>query len=163
MAEFGIDCEMCGEHFVAKAAHARYCPKCKRKINCETSKKLNKTWREPTKAMEPAKEPAYKGFVPAKCPDDCLYWQKISGDMPMCGYFLITGELRGCEPGPGCKRYVQLKNRTRHRGITWDVARGYEMWLKGSSDAEIAKAIHTKPENVKAYRLRVWEKENEKP
>lgn len=100
-------------------------------------------------------------FKQAKCPEDCIYVQQISGGMRMCGYFLQTDELRGCDPGLGCNKYVgkneDLKN-AKHRKTTWDVVNGKKLWEAGWKDKMIAQVMRVKPEAVKAYRRRVWEK-----
>lgn len=160
MAEFGIECDMCGGHFIAKAKQAKYCPACKKNRKRDDNKRYKLSYRERIKAQAIAKKKP--GFVPAKCPDDCLYWQKVSTDVPMCGYFLITGELRGCDPGKGCKRYVGLnadEKAARHRRVKWDVVTGKKLWEAGWKDSMIAKVMRVKPDTIKAYRLRVWEAE----
>ena len=104
-------------------------------------------------------------FKPAKCPEDCMYLQSTHGGaMQMCGYLLITNQLRGCDPGKNCKRYVGLNDdlkHAKHRRVKWDVVKGKEMWLKGCNDSQIAREVNVKRDTVKAYRLRVWEKEKE--
>lgn len=102
-------------------------------------------------------------FKPVKCPEDCYYLQTANGgSVQVCGYLFITHEMRGCDPGFGCKRYVgkneDLKN-ARHRKTTWDVVKGKEMWKAGYKDSQISKALKVKPDTVRAYRRRVWEKE----
>ena len=175
MAEFDIVCQDCGEHFKAVSKLARYCRVCRNKRNNESKKKsLIKRYlkerclmpekpKQPElpKQKEPAKKPQYS-FKPAKCPADCWYRQTISGSVPLCGYVLIEDELRGCDPGPGCKRYVgRNKNleQTKHRKVTWDVDGGKKLWQAGWKDNMIAKVLRTRPENVRSYRVRVWEKE----
>lgn len=160
MAEFNIECDMCGEHFIAKAKQARYCPECKKNRKRDDRKRYKLAYRERIKAKTLAKKKP--GFVPAKCPDDCLYLQMFESKRCMCGYFLITGELRGCDPGPGCKRYVGLnadEKAAKHRRVKWDVVTGKKLWEAGWKDSMIAKVMRVKPDTIKAYRLRVWEAE----
>ena len=162
MAEFDIECRMCGEHFVAKGKSARFCVECNKQRKREKSKEWKQTYRERIKGYVPAKKPERKGFVPAKCPDDCLYLQMVETKRCMCGFFLIIGELRGCDPGFGCKRYVGLnadEKAARHRKVKWDVVTGKKLWEAGWKDSMIAKVMRVKPDTIKAYRLRVWEAE----
>ena len=167
MAEYDIECRICGKHFVANWYNTLFCPECNRERRKEQKKKLseynakhNRTWKEPTKPKESGKKHT-QGFVPAKCPEDCVYIKRIHGD-PMCGYLEITDELRGCDPGIGCKRYVG-KNEdlkaARHRKTTWDVVNGKKLWQAGWKDSMIAKVMRVSPDAVRSYRRRVWEKE----
>ena len=175
MAEFDIVCQDCGEHFTAVSKLARYCRVCRNKRNNESKKRslINRALKDrylmPEKPKqpelpkmpkkEPAKKPQYS-FKPAACPQDCVYLQLFGGKRQLCGYLLTTDEVRGCDPGPGCKRYVSMKSGPKHRRAKWDVDRGKQMWLEGRTDLEIAKELHVRSRAVKAYRLRVWEKEN---
>lgn len=43
-------------------------------------------------------------FTPKKCPPGCVYAMH-DGNIRYCGYILITGHMRDCEPGYGCIRY----------------------------------------------------------
>ena len=162
MAEVDIECQMCGEHFVAKGSNALYCPKCKRKNDSKRKKTENQTWREITKLNRPLQKPVY-GFVPAKCPDDCVYYQTLNGSTPMCGYFLKTDELRGCDPGLGCNKYVGLNEdlkTAKHRKTTWDVVNGKKLWEAGWKDSMIAQVMRVKTDTVRSYRKRVWQKQD---
>lgn len=100
------------------------------------------------------------GFEPAKCPEDCVFRQMLNGGgTPMCGYFLMTNELRGCDPGKGCKRYVgrhtQYKSFRRKAPI-WDVEIGRKLWAEGHSDSYIAKKMGVSRDTVAGYRKRNW-------
>ena len=105
------------------------------------------------------------GFVPAKCPDDCVYRTSINGNLSMCGYLHITGELRGCDPGPGCKRYAGRKNHHdiyRTKKPTWDVETGRKMWAGGYTDAQIGMKLGVSRDTVAGYRARNWGERNRK-
>lgn len=98
-------------------------------------------------------------FTPAICPEDCVYLTSINGNLPMCGYLHITGELRGCDPGPGCKRYAGKPNRHdrfRTKKPTWDVETGRKMWAGGYTDAQIGKKLGVSRDTVARYRERNW-------
>lgn len=154
--------KMCQECAVRPAAskNSKYCPECRVKVQKSAFHKYEREAAKQRQEMR-AKKPVY-GFKPAKCPDDCIYLQRISGEIPMCGYFLKTDELRGCDPGIGCNRYVGLNEdmkNAKHRKTTWDVVNGKKLWEAGWKDSLIAKVMRVKPDTVKAYRLRVWEAE----
>jgi hypothetical protein len=75
----------------------------------------------------------------------------------MCGYLGYTGELRGCDPGPGCKRYLKWRNHhNRGKAPTWDVETGRKMWSEGYSDSYIGKKLGVSRETVAEYRRRNW-------
>ena len=102
-------------------------------------------------------------FQPVKCPENCWYLQRINGYDPMCGYFLTTDTVRGCDPGPGCKRYIPRVDKVRgykSKRMTWDAEKGRKLWEEGYTDAQIAKAVCTRIENVTAFRRRRWGKRN---
>ena len=108
-------------------------------------------------------ETKYQGFKPAICPDDCIYLQTVNGNELMCGYMLMTDELRGCDPGYGCKRYVGKLEKLRGYKKSkpkWDVDQGKRMWLAGCSDGKIAKAMAVSRGTVRQYRRRKWEVDN---
>lgn len=105
-------CQECGTLFTA-GSKAKYCPECKKQKQREVKETENRTWKDMTRAKKSEKKSTH-GFVPAKCPEDCVYIQKIHGN-PMCGYLDKTGELRGCDPGPGCKCYVSMRGMRKHR------------------------------------------------
>lgn len=166
MDQFEKVCLVCGVQFLAQGRKTRYCPSCKLEKCREAGRKnknrpYHKTEREAAKQREQLKAKKTPGFKPAKCPEDCIYIQRIHGN-PMCGYLEITDELRGCDPGIGCKRYVG-KNEdlkaARHRKVTWDVTTGKKLWEAGWKDSMIAKVMRVSPDAVKSYRRRVWEKE----
>ena len=99
------------------------------------------------------------GFEPVKCPEDCWYRQTVNGNTPMCGYLFMTGQMRGCDPGPECRRYISTNPRfreRRHRGPTWDVEKGRRMWEAGCTDGQIAKELGVRRETVWEYRRRNW-------
>ena len=101
-------------------------------------------------------------FEPAECPEDCAFRRTINGWLPMCGYLHTTGEIRGCDPGPGCTRYSiirpQIHTQDKHKGKdpTWDVATGRKMWSEGYTDAQIGKMLGVSRQTVAAYRTRKW-------
>ncbi len=101
-------------------------------------------------------------FEPKKCREDCVY-QVVCGDgVKMCTYIFQKHEMRGCDPGPGCTRYAkQKKKNCGHKKATWDVAEGKRMWERGCTDRQIGEALGAKPETVRGYRRRVWEKEGQ--
>lgn len=152
-------CQKCGVR-PAASKKAKYCPECRRKVQ---KAPYHKADRDAAKQREQLKAKKTPGFKPAKCPEDCVYIQRIHGN-PMCGYLDITGELRGCDPGIGCRRYVG-KNEdlkaARHRKVTWDVTTGKKLWEAGWKDSMIAKVLRTSPDAVRSYRKRVWEKKAE--
>ena len=97
------------------------------------------------------------GFKPAKCPEDCAFRIVVNGGhLPMCGYLGYTGELRGCDPGPGCKRYLKWRTQRRGKAATWDVETGRKMWTEGYCDSHIAKKLGVSRETVAEYRRRNW-------
>lgn len=99
-------------------------------------------------------------FTPKKCPPDCIYVHMVNGNLQTCGYIFQAHQMRGCDPGPGCKRYVGSKaKRNKLRRATWDAAKGKRMWLDGCSDGQIARALGAKRDTVASYRRRVWEME----
>lgn len=162
MAEYKKVCVDCGVKFTARGNSAQYCQACRKKRQNESWKKASALNKSVIQAQQAANKPQYS-FKPAKCPVDCWYRQTISGGVPLCGYVLVEGELRGCDPGPGCKRYVgKNKNleQTKHRRVTWDVDGGKKLWQAGWKDNLIAKALGIRREAVRSYRVRVWEKEN---
>ena len=172
MAEFHKACKDCGVHFVAGSYNAQYCPKCRQNRRKETQKKCRKRLHREEKERSAQKQPEPKpqqkkqqySFQPRKCPEDCVYLRTIEGERKMCGYLFATGEMRGCDPGLGCNKYVgkreDLKN-ARHRKVTWDVVNGKKLWQAGWKDSMIAKVMRVKTDTVKAYRIRVWEKEKQ--
>lgn len=44
----------------------------------------------------------------------------------------------------------------RTRPVTWDTAYGFELYMKGCSDNEIAEKVGTKPQNVGFWRRKHW-------
>lgn len=154
-------CQECGVLFMA-GKNAKYCPKCRVLVSKgayhNSERAAAKRREQQRKEMLAKKKP---GFKPAKCPEDCIYLQRASGII-MCGYFLTTDELRGCDPGLGCKKYVgkneDLKS-AKHRKVTWDVVNGKKLWEAGWKDSMIAKVMRVKPDTVRSYRKRVWEAE----
>lgn len=99
------------------------------------------------------------GFEPVECPPDCYFGQTLD-NLPCCGYFILTGNIRGCDPGPGCRRYrpATVKKCTR-KAPKWDTEKGREMWLDKKSDGEIAKALGVTRTAVGFYRRNHWQKE----
>ena len=98
-------------------------------------------------------------FVPAVCPDDCVYRATVNGQLPSCNYVFVKGELRGCDPGPGCKRYLSKHGHREPRkgkAPTWDVETGKKMYDAGYTDNEIGKALGVKRETVREYGRRNW-------
>ena len=95
-----------------------------------------------------------------KCPEDCVYRKLINGShWPTCEYLLMANEMRGCEPGPGCKRYVGQVDRIRgykHRKPIWDVEAGKKLWEEGYTDGQIASTLGAKRQTVSEYRKRNW-------
>lgn len=66
--------------------------------------------------LPPAKS-APAGFQPAKCPLDCRYlmaYQHNQDYSHHCGYILMTGRSRGCDPGRGCTRYKTKRRNKRN-------------------------------------------------
>ena len=103
----------------------------------------------------------HKGFVPAKCPPNCIYEGRVHSD-PFCSYLFITGHVRGCDPGLGCNRYIDKREdlkAARRRKTTWDVVSGKKLWQAGWKDSMIARVLRVKPDTVRSYRKNVWEKE----
>lgn len=96
-------------------------------------------------------------FKPKKCPEDCAFQQKINGNERCCGYLEIRGQMRGCEPGPECKKYIPNRSG-RRKGPKWDTEKGRAMWVLGHRDREIAEALGAKVESVRNYRRFHWQK-----
>lgn len=114
-----------------------------------------------------------KTFKPAKCPPGCAYAMRLHNSaggelLCHCGYILITGESRGCNPGPGCKRYRIRKKRgntsilLKKNGprFQWDEPKGKKMWREGKTDREIADALGVDRETIGKTRRRKWMKED---
>lgn len=94
-----------------------------------------------------------------QCPDDCWYLKSFGGHWPYCDYWAMEDRMRGCEPGPGCKRYVARHTPYKsHRGKapTWDVETGRKMWEEGYTDAQIGKELGVRRDTVAGYRERNW-------
>lgn len=56
---------------------------------------------------------------PAKCPLDCRYLMAFPYNDAWphhCGYILITGHSRGCDPGEGCIRYQKKRRKGKSDG-----------------------------------------------
>ena len=56
---------------------------------------------------------------PEQCPLDCRYLMAYMycQDFPHhCGYILMTGHSRGCDPGEGCIRYRKKKRKGKANG-----------------------------------------------
>ena len=109
--------------------------------------------------MQEQKKPECS-FKPRKCPEDCHYLRTIEGEKKMCGYIFETGQMRGCDPGLGCNKYVGLNEdlkAARHRKTTWDVVNAKKLWQAGWKDSMIAKVMRVSPKTIGAYRRRVWE------
>lgn len=100
------------------------------------------------------------GYTVNACPKDCIYLQNVHGEIMCCSYILNTSKMRGCDPGPGCKRYVGMRKRPNRRKPGWDTATGKRMWLEGKSDREIADALGVRRDTVGEYRRRVWRHED---
>lgn len=127
-------------------------------------------------------------FKPVKCPPGCVYSMVAGGATDgvcsqHCGFILYTGQLRGCDPGPGCTRYrtgrrcgsipgVQAVvaegnvirpdgtiRRAGGRKFTWDEQAGKRMWLEGKTDRQIADALGIRRDTVGDCRRRKWMKE----
>lgn len=162
MAKVERVCQDCSVLFMG-SKDAKRCPECRVKASkaaYHKSERAAAKQREELRNLMKARKPT--GFVPAKCPDDCVYLMMLNGNTPMCGYFLKTDELRGCDPGIGCKRYVGLNEdmkAAKHRKTTWDVVNGKKLWEAGWKDSMIAEVMRVSPDAVKSYRRRVWEKE----
>lgn len=82
-----------------------------------------------------------KKWVPAQCPEDCVY-RGAAGD---CCYLAKTGELRGGEPGKDCGKYTRtgspVKRRKYKRACKWDNDKGFAMFLMGKNAAGAEKNI----------------------
>ena len=102
----------------------------------------------PAEKRDPAESEA------PKCPEDCVYRKLINGSYwPTCEYLFMANEMRGCEPGPGCKRYMR---RSRHKAPTWDVEKGRKLWEQGYTDGQISKILGVRRGTVAGYRERNW-------
>lgn len=99
-------------------------------------------------------------FEPKKCPGDCIYMIQANGCEHLCNYIFQAHEMRGCDPGPDCKRYVGSEaKRNKLRKPSWDAGRGRQMWEQGCKDRQIAETLGVKVGTVGNYRRRVWEKD----
>jgi len=117
-------------------------------------------------------------FVPAKCPPGCAYSMVCEG-MSHCGFILLANQSRGCDPGPGCKRYrkghfrpptpMRVKDPARRRSRisdkprkpvapTWDVAEGRRLWEAGYTDSMIAGELGISKASVQRRKARYWKK-----
>jgi hypothetical protein len=85
---------------------------------------------------------------------------RANGCEYLCNYIFMTHQRRGCDPGPGCKRYVSSKmKRAKLRKASWDTEAGKKLWGKGWKDRQIGEKLGVRVETVGCYRRRVWEKE----
>lgn len=117
-------------------------------------------------------------FEPVACPPGCAY-AMTDHRVPHCGYILIAHQRRGCEPGPGCKRYrkghlappapMRIKDPAkrqsriqdtppRHTPPAWNVARGRQLSEEGWIDEEIARELGVCRSSVQKRRTKYWEK-----
>lgn len=117
-------------------------------------------------------------FVPAKCPPGCAYAMTDHG-MEHCGYILLANQSRGCDPGPGCKRYrkghfraptpMRVKDPAKRQSRisdkprkpvtpTWDVAEGRRLWEAGRTDWMIAEELGVSQSSVQRRKARYWKK-----
>lgn len=107
-------------------------------------------------------------FKPAKCPPDCEHAMRMhngkDGELIQhCGYILEEGNgPRGCDPGPGCKRYKPRKKKEpvpiqiKKKRPEWDKEKARKLWLDGKPDREIAEAVGVHPETIRKIRRRKW-------
>lgn len=117
-----------------------------------------------------------------QCPPDCAYTMRFStaGDGIIhrhCGYILKAGQMRGCEPGPGCTRYqgggaatpaaMSVKApkarvprpapiKRKPRLPQWDTRKGYELYRQGLSTGRIAEVMGVGLYAVQYYRQKYW-------
>lgn len=117
-------------------------------------------------------------FVPAKCPPGCAYAMTDHG-VAHCGFILLANQSRGCDPGPGCKRYrkgsfrpptpMRVKDPARRRprisdkprkpvAPVWDVAEGRRLWEAGRTDSMIAEELGISKASVQRRKARYWKK-----
>lgn len=82
----------------------------------------------------------------------CIYYAASVGS---CDYILIEGKRRPCPGGDGCteRRYVKEKNMGKTK---WDIQKGFELFIAGKSDREIALAVGAEASAIGAYRRRYW-------
>lgn len=110
-------CRRCGIVFPYKNNLARYCPECRKTINRERAKKYRTKRKERPKLIG---DPfcflcAHK--IKMHLAGGEVFWA--------CGYILDTGEMRACEPGIDCIRFVpegdeEVKNiriRMKYEGL----------------------------------------------
>ena len=97
--------------------------------------------------------------------ESCEHYGKTHGD---CMYLEHTGKLRSliCNPGNECTVYVRRKEARCGKPVTWDVVKGYYLYMEGKSFKEIAAAVDATPGSVNAYAHKYWpdrkeEKESE--
>lgn len=77
-------------------------------------------------------------------PPKCVYAMLMCGSSEKsgnyhCGYILITGHMRGCDPGMNCTRYLRGKRlpqtaltvKRKKKPFTWDVEEGKRMLQQG--------------------------------
>lgn len=85
------------------------------------------------------------------------YYCGSAGGLHTCDYIFIADRRRPCPAGAGCT--VRITRKEMLMGaLSWDVDAGYKMWLDGSSDKEISKALHIAISTVSYRRRKYWEK-----
>ena len=104
-----------------------------------------------------------------ECPPDCRYSMKSNstGDGRAhrhCGYILMAGKVRGCDPGAGCVRYDNGRRPRRamavkdRRPYAWDIARGRKLWQQGWTQGAIARELGISQASVERRVRLHWKK-----
>lgn len=94
-----LKCKECGETFLAKTRHQKYCSKKCKDAAWYRKKKGHKAKRD---SLKPKNFPCGHR--------DCKYAIKLQGGM--CNYFEMTGELRRCATN-NCEKYEKVTGKKK--------------------------------------------------
>lgn len=105
-------------------------------------------------------------WYPLDCKAECKY---RSGEDGGCNFILMTGKMRGCEPGKDCSRYRRRINPRKKGDITlggqdkrkaekapWDHQKGYDLWNTGKSMQAIADELKISKRAVQFRKEHYW-------
>lgn len=100
------------------------------------------------------------GLCTERCKGCYFYGQRTE----TCDYLLVTGERRGCPPGPRCTRFQAGDYIVKRRALLMTPRQAMrhhrmkELYDKGLTDREIADLVHVAKQTVF-----MWRKKNNLP